>query len=66
MIEKDLAERYRVEIRVLNQAVRRNIKRFPEDFMFGLTRGKITRISQIVISSKTLKQRGDRDLGLSL
>ncbi|MEK6726811.1 MAG: ORF6N domain-containing protein [Deltaproteobacteria bacterium] len=37
--------------RALNQAVRRNIERFPEDFMFSLTRDEIMRISQIVISS---------------
>lgn len=34
MIDRDLAELYGVETRVLNQAVRRNIKRFPNDFMF--------------------------------
>ena len=34
MIDRDLAELYGVETRVLNQAVRRNIERFPEDFMF--------------------------------
>jgi hypothetical protein len=37
MMDKDLAEFYSVEARVLNQAVKRNIKRFPEDFMFQLT-----------------------------
>jgi hypothetical protein len=37
MIDKDLAELYGVETRILNQAVRRNIKRFPEDFMFQMT-----------------------------
>lgn len=37
MIDRDLAELYGVETRVLNQAVRRNIKRFPEDFMFQLS-----------------------------
>jgi len=60
MLDRDLAELYGVETRVLNQAVRRNIDRFPEDFMFSLTRDEIMRISQIVISSehskiKTLK-----------
>ncbi len=40
------------ETRVLNQAVRRNIKRFPKDFMFELTRDEIMRISQIVTSSQ--------------
>ena len=37
MLDRDLAKLYGVETRVLNQAVRRNIKRFPEDFMFQLT-----------------------------
>jgi hypothetical protein len=37
MLDRDLAELYGVETRILNQAVRRNIKRFPEDFMFQLT-----------------------------
>lgn len=36
MLDRDLAELYEVETRVLNQAVRRNIERFPEDFMFSL------------------------------
>ena len=34
MLDKDLAELYDVETRILNQAVKRNIKRFPADFMF--------------------------------
>lgn len=37
MLDRDLAALYEVETRVLKQAVRRNIKRFPEDFMFHLT-----------------------------
>jgi hypothetical protein len=52
MLDKDLAELYDVETRVLNQAVSRNIERFPEDFMFSLTREEIMRISQIVTSSE--------------
>jgi hypothetical protein len=52
MLDRDLAVLYGVETRVLNQAVRRNIERFPEDFMFVLTRDEILRISQIVTSSK--------------
>jgi hypothetical protein len=52
MIDRDLAELYGVETRVMNQAVRRNVKRFPEDFMFELTREEVLRISQIVTSSK--------------
>ncbi|MBI5675097.1 MAG: ORF6N domain-containing protein [Nitrospirae bacterium] len=52
MLDRDLAELYKVETRVLNQAVRRNIERFPEDFMFSLTRDEIMNLSQIVISSR--------------
>ena len=37
ILDRDLASLYEVETRVLKQAVRRNIKRFPEDFMFDLT-----------------------------
>jgi hypothetical protein len=51
MLDRDLARLYGVETRVLNQAVRRNMDRFPEDFMFRLTREEIMRISQFVISS---------------
>lgn len=38
MLDRDLAELYGVETKVLNQAVKRNIERFPEDFMFQLDR----------------------------
>lgn len=37
MLDRDLAELYGVETKVFNQAVKRNKKRFPEDFMFQLT-----------------------------
>ncbi|MEK6656711.1 MAG: ORF6N domain-containing protein [Nitrospirota bacterium] len=52
MLDRDLAQLYGVETRVLNQAVRRNIDRFPPDFMFPLTRDEIMNLSQIVISSR--------------
>ena len=38
MLDFDLAELYGIETRTLKQAVRRNIERFPEDFMFMLTK----------------------------
>lgn len=43
MLDFDLAEMYQVETRILNQSVKRNQSRFPEDFMFQLTmrNGKI-------------------------
>ena len=51
MLDRDLAELYQVETRVLNQAVKRNIKRFPEEFMFQLSIEENNSLkSQIVIS----------------
>jgi len=53
MFDFDLAALYNVETRVLKQAVRRNLERFPEDFMFQLTDEEIDAlVSQNVIPSK--------------
>jgi hypothetical protein len=52
MLGRELTELYGVETRALNQAVRRNLSRFPDDFMFPLTREEITSISQTVTSSE--------------
>ena len=55
MLDKDLATLYGVETKVLNQAVKRNAERFPEDFMFQLTQDEweVVRVrSQIVTSPK--------------
>jgi len=41
MLDRDLAELYEVETRVLNQAVKRNLERFPEKFCFNLTKNEI-------------------------
>ncbi|OYT11289.1 MAG: hypothetical protein B6I19_11720 [Bacteroidetes bacterium 4572_114] len=54
MLDFDLAELYEVETRILNQAVKRNMERFPERFMFQLTTdewGNIFNSSQFVMSS---------------
>jgi hypothetical protein len=52
MLDVDLAQMYQVETRVLNQSVSRNIKRFPPDFMFQLTKQEfVILMSQFVISS---------------
>lgn len=52
MLDRDLATLYGVETRVLNQAVKRNISRFPDDFMFELSKDEFDNlISQIVTSS---------------
>lgn len=54
MLDSDLALLYEVETRVLKQAVRRNMERFPEDFMFELSKQEIEQmVSQFVIPSKS-------------
>ena len=58
MLDSDLAVLYGVETKVLNQAVRRNLKRFPDDFMFQLTPKEVDFLrSQIVTSNSS---RGGR------
>ena len=52
MLDRDLAALYGIETKVLNQAVKRNMSRFPEDFMFQLTEIEFQNLkSQIVTSS---------------
>lgn len=52
MIDSDLAELYGVATKVLNQSVKRNIDRFPKDFMFQLTDQEFSDLkSQVVTSS---------------
>lgn len=54
MLDYDLATLYGVETRALKQAVKRNVKRFPEDFMFVLTNDEVNSlVSQNVIPSKS-------------
>ncbi len=52
MLDFDLAILYEVETRVLNQAVKRNIKRFPGDFMFQLTKEEFESIRSQIDASK--------------
>ena len=52
MLDSDLAELYGVETRVLNQSVRRNIKRFPDDFMFKLTKEENEVLKSQIVTSK--------------
>jgi len=57
MLDLDLAAMYGVETRALNQAVKRNIERFPEDFMFHLTKGELEILrSQISTSDNWTSQ----------
>jgi hypothetical protein len=59
MLDSDLAELYGVSVRVLNQAVKRNIERFPEDFMFQTSKEENTSLrSQIVTLKKRNNYRG--------
>ena len=53
MLDFDLAEMYGVETKVLKQAVRRNIRRFPDDFMFELSKNELDEV--VTICDKSLK-----------
>ena len=58
MLDFDLAEMYQVETRVLNQAVKRNAERFPEDFMFQLSITEWENMSsQIVMTSRNKRPK---------
>ena len=57
MLDSDLAELYEVEAKRLNEAVKRNIKRFPDDFMFRLTKDEFTEVVAICDHLQNLKFR---------
>jgi len=52
MLDADLAVLYGVEARALNQAVKRNVNRFPEDFMFQLTEGEYESLKSQFVTSR--------------
>ena len=52
MLDFDLAELYEVETRVLNQAVKRNITRFPHDFMFQLDKSELEILKSQFVTSR--------------
>lgn len=57
MLDRDLANLYRTDTRTLKQAVKRNIERFPADFMFELTESDIDNmVSQVVIPFKIIRE----------
>jgi hypothetical protein len=60
MLDLDLADLYGVETGVLMQAVRRNRKRFPADFMFSLTPQEVARLRSQIVISKAGERRGGR------
>jgi hypothetical protein len=52
MLDSDLAKLYDVETKVLNQAVKRNIQRFPSDFMFQLTKNELEILRSQIVTTK--------------
>ena len=55
MLDRDLAAMYGVETRTLNQAVKRNADRFPEDFMFRLTYEETSEWKSQIVMSNSVK-----------
>ncbi len=55
MLDRDLAAFYGVETKVLNQAVKRNIERFPQEFMFQLTKEELKNWKSQIVTSKREK-----------
>jgi hypothetical protein len=55
ILDSDLAELYGVEVRVLNQAVKRNIERFPADFMFQLSEDELDSLKSPTVTSKNAR-----------
>jgi len=60
MLDRELADIYGVETKVLNQAVKRNANRFPEDFMFRLTNGEVAELNRSQIVTGSQKHRDPR------
>jgi hypothetical protein len=60
MLDSDLAELYQVPTKALNQAVRRNIERFPADFMFQLTKDELENWRSQFVTSNSTAQMGLR------
>src|SRR4051812_16451023 len=52
MLDKDLAELYNIETKVFNQTVKRNLERFPDDFMFQLTEDENDSLRSQIVTSK--------------
>ena len=63
MLDRDLASMYGVETKVLNQAVKRNIERFPEDFMFQLTKGEYEILTNDILRSQIVTANIEDDKG---
>lgn len=59
MLDFDLAAMYGVETRRLNEQVKRNIERFPEDFMFQLTKGELEILKSQIVTSNVVDNQDD-------
>ncbi len=55
ILDRDLAELYAVETKVLNQAVKRNVERFPKDFMFQLSKEELLNWKSQFVTSNSIK-----------
>lgn len=60
MLDKDLARLYGVPVKVLNQAVKRNKGRFPEDFMFQLSWGESESLRSQIVTLNNLKSEASK------
>ena len=60
MLDRDLAELYQVQTKVLNQAVRRNLDRFPADFMFQLSDKEVAELNRSQFVTGSEKHRDPR------
>src|SRR2546422_5829300 len=60
MLDADLAALYRVPTKALVQAVRRNLSRFPEDFMFRLTMAEAANLRSQFVTSSSVQPWGGR------
>ena len=56
MLDSDLAELYQVETRVINQATKRNLERFPGDFMFQITKQEVKNLTSQIATSSSRSQ----------
>ena len=60
MLDRDLAELYQVQTKALNQAVRRNLDRFPADFMFQLSEKEVEELNRSQFVTGSEKHRDPR------
>ena len=58
MLDRDLAEMYNVEVKTMNQSVKRNLNRFPQDFMFQLSNEEWQTLKSQIVTSK-VRTRAD-------